>query len=70
MPSAGLSETLADVSLKARIPAMSQGLTYELIQKEVTFPSHVLAVGLSPPEAEVTTQTPSQPFASDWIMSS
>ena len=34
--SAGLAWTPADVSLKAPIPARSQGMTCRLLQKEVT----------------------------------
>ncbi|KAK4806510.1 hypothetical protein QYF61_021346 [Mycteria americana] len=36
VPSAALSGLLANVSLKAHIPAMSRGLSYQLLPKEVT----------------------------------
>jgi len=39
MPSAGLSEVLADGSFKAHIPARIQWLTYQLFQNQATYQS-------------------------------
>lgn len=78
VPSAGLLGMPADVSLKADNPAMSQGLTYQLLQKEVTSRSLSQQCSCCCPINSrdrsdlpaVTSQPPSQPCASCWPLRS